>query len=193
MISLGELHDAVVWFRDDAADWCEGRSPWVRAVLLAYLVYAGLRHLFDAFWVSWFSAITLAFHELGHIVMLPFGQTAHLLGGSLAQVLVPLAAGLYLVLRQRDHFGLAVCLAWMSFAEYEMATYMADASREQLPMVGFTEHPIHDWSALFTQWRVLNYCDEIAITVRGLALVTWALAVSWGGWLLWRMTPFRGR
>ena len=189
-----DIRDLLEAVRDDAADWCEGRSPWLRAALFFYLAYAGIRHLLDPFWVSWFSALTLGFHELGHLVALPFGMTVHLLGGSVAQVLVPLAAAIYLAVRQRDYFGFAVCIAWMAFAEYEMATYMADASRERLPMVGFTQHPIHDWSALFTQWHVLNYCDEIATGVRVVAFATWAAAMAWGGWLLWQMAwPWRAR
>lgn len=186
-MTIEELWSLILTLRDDAEDWCEDKSPWLRAGLLTYLGYAGLRHLFDPMWVSWFAALTLMFHELGHIVMMPFGLTLHLLGGSAAQLLVPTAAGLYLLLKQRDWFGLVVCTAWLAFAEYEMATYMADASREQLPMVGFSDHPIHDWSALFTQWRVLNYCDQIANTVRGVAFLTWAAAMALGSWLAWLM------
>ncbi len=173
--------------RDDAEDWCAERSPWARGVLLVYLAYAGLRHLLDPFYASWFSGLTLGFHELGHLVLMPFGTTMHLLGGSLFQITVPLVAALYLLTWQRDFFGLSVGLAWEAFALFEMATYMADASREQLGLVGFSDHPIHDWSALFTRFRVLNHCDAIANLVRGVALLTWLAAMALGVWLLWRM------
>jgi hypothetical protein len=187
VVSLDDLRDLALSLRDDAEQWCEEKSPWLRAALLAYLGYAGVRYASDPLWTSWFSGLTLGLHELGHLLALPLGRTVHLLAGSVAQVLGPLAAALYLLLRQRDYFGFAVGLAWMGFAEFELATYMADASRERLPMVGFSEHPIHDWSALFTQWHVLNHCDAIARAVRGVALGTWAAAMVLGGWLLFRI------
>jgi hypothetical protein len=190
---IDDGRELMVSLRDDAIEWSDSRSPWLRAVLLLYLAYAGVRHLLDPLWVSWFSGLTLAFHELGHLVTSPFGMTMHLLGGSAAQLLVPLAAAIYLLLRQRDYFGFAVGLAWMAFAEYEMATYMADASRERLALVGFVENPIHDWSALFTQWHVLNYCDEIANGVRVVAFATWGVAMALGAWLVFLMSPHRSR
>ena len=126
----------------------------------------GARHTFDALYTSWFSGITLAFHEMGHIVFSPFGRTLMLLGGSIFQLLIPLSAGLYLVLRQRDYFGGAVGGAWLSYATWEMGTYMDDANKERLGLVGFSDNPEHDWSALFTGWHVLNHSHMIATVVR---------------------------
>lgn len=171
----------------DAELWCEGRRAWPRAVLLAYLAYAGLRHLLSDDYRSWFSGITLAFHEMGHLLFSPFGDTLHLLGGSLLQVGVPLAAALYLWLRQGDFFGLAVGQAWLSFSLWELAVYVADARRENLALVGFSDDPQHDWATLLTRWHVLNYADHFAWSVWLLALLIWSCAILWGVWLCWRM------
>lgn len=187
------LTDFVSGIREDARDWAEGRQALFRLPLLAYLMYAGLRHLLDDMYTSWFSGITLAFHEMGHIVFSPFGRTLMFLGGSIFQILIPLIAGLYLWLRQRDYFGGAVGGAWLSYAMYEMATYMADANKERLGLVGFTDNPEHDWTTLFTQWRVLNHCDTIATVVRVGAFATWAASMALGLWLCWVMFKSRGR
>ena len=54
--------------RDDAMAWATGRRWAPRALLLAYLTYAGCRHLTDSEYGSIFSGITLAIHELGHVL-----------------------------------------------------------------------------------------------------------------------------
>jgi len=181
---LGELWHAL---RDDAEEWCETRSWPARAPLYLYLFYAGVRHLLDPMYRSWFAGVTLAFHEMGHLFFAFFGHTLALLGGSIFQLLIPTAAALYLLFRQRDWFGLTVCFAWLAFAEWELATYVADASREQLALVGFSGNPEHDWSSLLTQWRLLNHDDTIAAVIRVIAFATWGVAMALGAWLLLRM------
>ncbi len=173
--------------RSDAEEWTEGRSAPLRLPLLAYLLYAGIRHLLDPMYRSWFAGITLVFHEVGHIVFALFGRTIAILGGSIMQVLVPTAAAIYLLLRQRDFFGFAVGGAWFSYSLWEMATYMADANQEALPLVGFSDHPEHDWGTLLTQWHLLNWCDTFATVVRVLAFLAWGSSMLLGGWLCWRM------
>ncbi len=179
--------DTLADYRLDAQDWCRDKSPWGRLPMLAYLLYAGIRHLLDPHYRSWFAGITLAFHEMGHILFSGLGNTMMLLGGSIMQVVVPLAAALYLLARQRDYFGLAVGASWFSYALWEMALYIWDAAREELPLVGFGDDPQHDWGTLLTQWGILNSCDTIAFLVRVIATVTWLAAIALGSWLCWRM------
>ncbi len=173
--------------REDARAWCEGRSPWGRALLGLYLLYAGLRHLADPLYRSWFSGLTLALHELGHLLFHFFGHTLMLLGGSITQLAAPLLAALYLLLRQRDWFGFAVGQAWLAFSTWELATYVDDANREQLPLVSMGGVPEHDWSTLLTQWRLLNHAQTLASLTRLSALLLWATAMALTGWLLWQM------
>lgn len=179
-----ELAEAL---REDAQAWAEGRSALVRAPLALYLGYAGLRHVIDPMYRSWFAGITLIFHEMGHLFFSYFGRTLMFLGGSIMQTLVPLAAGAHLLLKQRDYFGVAVCLSWLSFSDWEMATYMDDANKERLALVGFSGNPEHDWSTLFTQWHILNYCETIATFVRGIAFLTWGASMALAAWLCFRM------
>jgi hypothetical protein len=169
--------------RDDAEEWCEAKAWWPRAALLAYLVYAGVRHLASPMYRSWFAGITLAFHEMGHVLFVPLGRTMTILGGSLMQLIVPTAAAVYLLLRQRDYFGFAVGGAWLATSMFELATYVGDASHEDLPLVGFGGNPEHDWSSLLTQWHLLNHDAAIATCVRVVAFVVWAASMALGAWL----------
>lgn len=172
---------------DDARAWADGRSPWLRAPLLGYLAYAGGRHLATDEYRSWFAGITLAFHELGHIVCSPLGRTPMFLGGSVFQLLIPLAAALYLLLRQRDWFGLAVGLGWLATSLFELAIYVDDANRGNLALVGFSDQPEHDWDVLLTQWHVLNHAQTFAAIIKGAGALTWALSILFGAWLILEM------
>ena len=171
----------------DAELWCEEKSVWARAGLLLYLFYAGVNHLLEPLYRSWFAGITLAFHEMGHILFSGLGNTMMLLGGSIMQVVIPLTAAIYLLLRQGDYFGLAVGTSWLSFALWELAVYIYDAPREDLPLVGFGDHPQHDWGTLLTQWGVLNSSDTYASLVRVLATLVWVASMAFGTWLCWRI------
>lgn len=183
--------ELVVALRDDARTWADGRQVWLRLPLLAYLLYAGVRHVLDPMYRSWFAGITLVFHEMGHLVFAACGQTLMLLGGSIFQLVIPLLAALYLWLRQRDYFGAAVGGAWLSYAGWEMATYIADANKERLALVGFSDNPMHDWTTLLTSWRLLNHCDTIASLVRFGSFLTWGLSMALGLWLCWVMYKTR--
>ncbi len=179
--------------RDDAREWAEGRSALVRAPLLAYLIYAGVRHLLDPLYRSWFAGITLVFHEMGHLVFIPFGRTLTILGGTILQLVVPAAAAAYLLLRQRDYFGLAVGSSWLSFSLWETATYVDDANKNELPLVGFGDNPHHDWDTLLTQWHLLNSAQTFAAGIRVVAFIVWAVSVALGLWTCWLMWKQRER
>ncbi len=177
---------ADLWFelRVDAEEWCRERSAWPRAPLWLYLVYALLRHVFDPLYRSWFAGLTLVVHEGGHLVFAAFGHTLMLLGGSLTQLLVPSFVAAYLLLRQRDWFGFTVGLIWLSCSTFELATYVADANKGQLPLVGMGDDVIHDWDALLTQWHLLNHCDTFATCLRLSAGALGLASVALGAWLL---------
>jgi hypothetical protein len=182
------LRDFLEDLRDLLDEWIDSRDGFVaRGLLLVYLAYALVRHLVDPLYRSWFGGITLAFHEMGHILFIPFGRTMTIAGGSIMQLLVPAAAAVYLLLRQRDWYGFAVGLSWLSFSGFELATYVGDASRESLPLVSFGGGYHHDWSMLLTQWHLLNHCDGIALGVRVVAGLVGFGAIALGGYIVLRI------
>jgi hypothetical protein len=165
--------------------WIEERESFIpRGLLAIYLGYAGIRHMLDPLYGSWFSGITLAFHEMGHIVFIPLGRTLTIAGGSIMQLVVPLAAAIYLLVKQKDWFGFGVGLAWLSFATFELATYVGDAARMELPLVGFGGGYHHDWATLLTQWRIIDYCDGIATGVRVFGGAVWLSAMVLMGYIV---------
>ena len=174
------------WFelRVEAETWAEQRSPWLRGALWLYLVYALLRHMGDPLYRSWFAGLTLVVHEGGHLLFMPFGRTMMLLGGSIMQLFVPALVASYLLLRQRDWFGASVGTSWLSFSSFELATYVGDANKGRLGLVGMGDNVIHDWDALLTQWHLLNQSDAFAMLIRVVGGALGVCSAGFGAWLL---------
>lgn len=170
-------------FLDDAAEWARGKMWIPRAVLLAYLVYADIRFLRDPMSSTMFSGITLAFHEMGHLL---FSFAGHFIGslmGSGMQILIPIVV-IVVFYRQDDYFGMAVGGFWLSFAMFELATYVGDARAMELPLVGFTDDPEHDWHYLLSATGLLNLDTTFAFLLRASAVVIGLASLALAVWLL---------
>ena len=176
--------------RDDAAAWCVGRFWQWRAPLLFFLVVGALRALRDDDYAGLFAGITFGVHELGHLVFAPFGLWMGVAGGSLAQVLLPIAAGA-LMLHHRDYFGGAVTGIWLSASLANMAVYIADARARELTLLGFGEDPLHDWAYLLSSAGLLQSDLVIARLTRLVAFGVLVASAAAGAWLC--LTMARGR
>jgi hypothetical protein len=169
--------------RADARAWAQGRIWWPRALLLAYLAYAGWRHYADPEYGSIFSGLTLAIHELGHVLFGFLGEWIGVAGGSITQLAAPVAVAL-IMLRQRDYFGVAVGGAWLSMSLSNLAVYIADARAEELPLYSLGGGDVvHDWNYLLGSLHLLPRDTAIAGAVHFSALAALALSVLLGAWL----------
>lgn len=165
-----------------AEEW----QPVSRAVFIAWLVFYGLLALHIATDADGFPLthpLNLVIHEAGHPLFHAFGYTMGILGGTLAEILVPLLIAAYFV-RQRHAAGVAFAMFWMFHTSSGIATYMADARTVALPLVGSGDH---DWEILFTQWGVLHLDTKIAAVVRALGWLGMLATVGWFAWLRHRI------
>jgi hypothetical protein len=157
---------------------------WIpRAILLLYLVYADFRLFRDTESSTMFSGITLAFHEMGHVI---FNFAGHFIGsfmGSGMQVLIPIIV-IIIFIRQPDYFGVAVGGFWLSFSLFELARYVGDARRMELPLVGFTDDPEHDWHYLLGTLGLLRLDTTFAFLIRVTATLTGVASLAFAVWLL---------
>jgi hypothetical protein len=133
------------------------------ALLLALVPYAiwlvfGYRYHF-------IDGVNLAFHEAGHLFLGPFGQTIHVLGGTIGQLFFPAACAAHF-LRQGRRFEAAICGIWFGESTMYMAEYLGDAKDMLLPLVG---GHIHDWNWLLSRWGLLFHCRGIAAGVHVVA------------------------
>jgi hypothetical protein len=102
---------------------------------------AGFDPPFLLFVVDW---INLFVHEAGHFVFRIFGQWMHMIGGSVFQVLVPLA--LAAVSFRQNPVHAALPLFWTGESMVNVSVYIADAPYRQLKLIA--KGLIHDWNWL---------------------------------------------
>jgi hypothetical protein len=135
-----------------------GRSIVVAALALATWHFARTP-LGSAAGESFLHLPNLVFHEAGHVLFAPFGEFMTVLGGSLLQVLVPLACATSFAVQYRNGFGAAVCTWWAGQNLIDLAPYIADARALQLTLIGGrtgAEVEGHDWEYLLTALGMLH-------------------------------------
>src|SRR5205085_6769130 len=77
--------------------------------------------------------VLLPFHEAGHYAIFRwFGEFIMTLGGTLGQHLMPIVAGVALLVKRRDPFGAALCFWLLGFSVVDMAVYMYAAVVPQI-------------------------------------------------------------
>jgi hypothetical protein len=105
-------------------------------------------------------------------------------GGTLLQLLVPLVLATYFCF-QRQIAGTVFCLFCLFEQFLPIATYMADARAQELPLitVGSPEFVEHDWFAMFSSLGVLEHDIQMASAVR---IVGWIGMIGVTAWLAWR-------
>lgn len=152
------------------------------AVALILLIYLGS----DDGWIPLLDSLNLVFHEAGHPLFSPFGETLHILGGTLMQLLVP-GAVIVTCWYKRQAVGTALAGVWFFQNGFNIARYVADAREQVLPLVGGGDH---DWATLFGRWGVLSKDLAYAATLRRLAWIGILISCVW---LVWRWSRDRQR
>jgi hypothetical protein len=92
--------------------------------------------------------VNLIIHEGGHFFFSWFGETMHILGGTLGELIVPFLCALYFFWH-RETTGFAFSCFWFFENFPYIGTYMADARAAALPLVGGSDDG--DWTILFGQ------------------------------------------
>lgn len=153
-------------------------------LILSWKVIArGITIESQGFLLAILDGANLIFHEAGHVLFSPFGDFLQYLGGSLVQVLIPAVCAVYFWVHQQRS-GSAVTLFWTGESITNVAIYVADARRMELPLIGGD----HDWNYLLGRLNLLNQAESLGrfvfvlgvITILfSLGLLTADLARSW--------------
>lgn len=141
-------------------------------ILRGYLEFRGGGSIFDG--------VNLAFHEMGHAAFFWSGnRILTTAGGTIFELGVPLAAGVYLAVRQRDPFGAVVCLFWLGTALVGTGIYAADARAQALPLVspfGPVDVDSHDWTVMLMKYGKLSQDQAIGSALQTAGM--WAMGLS---------------
>lgn len=154
-------------------------APVSLSGLLAVLVFGavclGFHWLGRDGWVPLLDSANLALHEAGHPLVGMFSARATVYGGTLFQLVFPLAAAWHF--RRADNaVGMAAALLWLGENLFNIARYMADARVQELPLVGSGDH---DWTEIFGRWGILHLDGRIASLTRGCGFLLMVGVVLW--------------
>lgn len=99
----------------------------------------------------------LLVHEGGHVIFGVLGEYVGMWGGTLMQLLIPLAIAIQFF-RQGNDFSARVILCWFGQNFFHIAPYVKDARAQALPLVG---GGIHDWYFILSRANLLHWDQEI--------------------------------
>ena len=100
----------------------------------------------------------LLFHEAGHPLVGLFSNRLEPYGGTMGQLTFPVVLAIN-GWRRGKLLLLAGGLVWLFENVLNIARYMADARKLQLPLVGGGDH---DWNTILARWDILMYDTRIA-------------------------------
>ena len=150
----------------------------------------------DVVGASFLHVVSIPFHEAGHIFFSPLGDLMTSLGGSIAQLLVPVVCAVaFITPASFNPFGAAVCAWWAGQNLVDVAIYANDARALQLVLIGGhtgAEVEGHDWEHILLSLGLLQYDHRIAWTLHWAGALVMIGALAAGTWITFaRLKPSR--
>jgi hypothetical protein len=150
------------------------------------LIFAGLMTVYFL-WIayapmqgSFLDLVDLPIHETGHLIFRVFGEFLGIAGGSLFQVMFPVAFVGYFVWRMQ-YYSAAIVLFWVGQSILNVWVYAADAVVMQLVLTsGFTgtEGSFHDWNYLLTRTGLIGSTKTVAGLIRAIGTIAIIVAAA---------------
>lgn len=167
-VSLSEAEN----INESTDGWLHGSGKYA---LIALMVFFFFYMVIKRSGWCFLDHVNLPFHEFGHILFTPFGETMHFLGGTVGQLMLPFGFLFYFLYR-KEYLSSSFCLFWFGENFLNISKYMADARDLRLPLVG---GGIHDWNYLFYRWGVLHLDKSIAGVMFSLGVIIMIGSMIW--------------
>ena len=138
---------------------------------------------------SFIHAPILVFHEAGHVIFSVFGHFVTIAGGTIAQLLMPIALGVALLRTNRDSFGASIALWWLATSFMDAAPYAYDAADPKLVLLGGStgaESDGHDWINMLGDLGMLKHAHGAGRALHLIGIALMLVANAWSVALLWR-------
>lgn len=174
--------------------WSFVKKWWCSLLLLPFILYS----LHQTYWVlnyNIFFSINYDFpfpisvinifvdnfllivHEAGHTFASVLDwRTFTILNGSLFQLFIPFLILAYFWINN-NKVGTQLSLYLVGFSLLDVAFYIADAERRQLPLIGGLPKEAHDWHNLLLRWNAMESGVTIAIVVTLVAVCFYIAAL----------------
>ena len=136
--------------------------------------------IFDGFWpisTTNFVLSTLNFwiHEAGHVYWSWGGNVLHSFGGTLNEIVFPLAPAFYCY--KKHYFRLApLFLYWFGHNCFGISRYVADARAMAIPLVG---GGTHDWNIILSSFGMLEWDASLGRMLFALGVLSCTLSLGY--------------
>lgn len=157
-----------------------GKINYLKAGFIALLLVYGIVIARDVDEPRFLDNVDLIPHEAGHMLFSWFGEFIMVLGGTLGQLFVPAAFGVYFYLR-KERFSMSVVLFWLGQNFINVSRYVKDAQAMDMPLVSLGGgDSIHDWNYLLLKVNLLRHDHIIGNAILGSGLLIMAFSVLLG-------------
>jgi hypothetical protein len=164
-----------------------------RVILYLVLLIYGFKFIFTSMEKSYtvmpfMHLVNLPFHEAGHIIFMPLGRFMMFLGGTLAQLLMPIICMSALLITSRNTFGASASLWWVGQNFMDIAPYINDSRALKLILIGGVtgrEVDGHDWQNILGTLGWRQYDHGIANFSYALGIIVMIISFIWGGYILY--------
>ncbi len=161
-------------------------------IFLVLLIY-GFKFIFTSMEESYtvmpfMHLVNLPFHEAGHIIFMLFGRFMMFLGGTLAQLLMPVVCLVALLVTSRNSFGASASLWWLGENFMDIAPYINDSRALKLILIGGVtgrEVDGHDWQNILGTLGWRQYDHVIANISYTIGIILIIISFIWGGYVLY--------
>ncbi len=153
-------------------------SRWARIALSLVLAVYGFKLFSDPGNYTLLDSVDLAIHETGHLVFGPFGMFIGFLGGTLFQLIVPVAFVAYF-LKEGDKYASSIVFWWVAQNLWNISVYVKDARSQVLPLVGGGEH---DWAYLLGELGLLARDQNLGEMIRFFGVLVYGYAIISSLW-----------
>jgi hypothetical protein len=164
-----------------------------RAIIYLVLIIYGFKFIFTSMENSYtvlpfMHLVNLPFHEAGHVIFMLFGRFMMFLGGTLAQLLMPVICLVALLVTSRNAFGASASLWWLGQNFMDIAPYINDSRALRLILIGGVtgrEVDGHDWENILGVLGWKQYDHVIAHVSYTIGIIVMIISFIWGGYILY--------
>jgi hypothetical protein len=147
-------------------------SRWIFSLIIIPAAYYFLSNQGHYTWIDNFDLII---HEPGHFFFAYFGDTLHILGGTLMQLIVPTLLIIYAI-RAHKLFMTQFVMCFLAQNLINISVYAGDAVTMKLHLFG-PPGAKHDWHYLLLKFDMLNMTDSISMFFFIMAGITFLIAI----------------
>jgi hypothetical protein len=182
------------WALLDARSWAAPAAPALLFALFHASRFASYLPLTEGWgkvetWLLPLSALTVVFHEGGHVIFGLLGwRFLTVAGGTIMQLALPLAIIAHFA-RRRETAGTLFGAFWLGESLIGAAYYAADAKMQVLILIGGmsgSEGGGHDWAYMLGRWGLTNSCVGVGRFVFFWGCLAMALPLCWTARAAWR-------